>query len=200
MRARARTLLAVLLSAALLSGCGSGGGSEAPGDSQDSQDAAAASTPSQTPPSEATAPPEEAPATTGTPEVLRFTGKTVDGKDFDGATLAGKPTVLWFWAPWCPKCRAQAAETAKVAADFSGRANVVGVAGLDRNDSMRDFVAQTRSGTFPHVSDEAGEVWKRFKVTQQSVYVILDKDGKETYSGVLPGGKGLAEKVGKLVG
>ncbi len=25
--------------------------------------------------------------------------KTVDGKDFSGQSLAGKPAVLWFWAP-----------------------------------------------------------------------------------------------------
>ncbi|WP_267241664.1 redoxin domain-containing protein [Streptomyces sp. PR69] len=196
MRARARTLLPVpvLLAAALLTGCGSGDGSGGSGANASS---------SATPPSEAPPTPEEtagASATPEAPEILRFTGKTVDGKDFDGATLAGKPTVLWFWAPWCPKCRAQATETTKVAAGFADRANVVGVAGLDQNDAMRDFVSQTGAGTFPHVSDESGEVWKRFKVTQQSVYVILDKDGKETYSGVLPGGKGLAEKIEKLVG
>ncbi|WP_171110298.1 MULTISPECIES: hypothetical protein [Streptomyces] len=28
------------------------------------------------------------------PAALRFTGTTIDGKPFDGATLAGKPTVL----------------------------------------------------------------------------------------------------------
>ncbi|MDH2393959.1 redoxin family protein, partial [Streptomyces sp. HNM0663] len=41
----------------------------------------------------------------------------MDGKPFDAKTLAGKPAVLWFWAPWCPTCKGQAAETAKVAAD-----------------------------------------------------------------------------------
>jgi hypothetical protein len=30
---------------------------------------------------------------------LGFAGATVDGGAFDGATLAGAPTVLWFWAP-----------------------------------------------------------------------------------------------------
>jgi thiol-disulfide isomerase/thioredoxin len=35
-------------------------------------------------------------------QLLRFDAKTVDGKDFSGQSLAGKPAVLWFWAPWCP--------------------------------------------------------------------------------------------------
>jgi hypothetical protein len=31
---------------------------------------------------------------------LGFAGATVDGGAFDGATLSGAPTVLWFWAPF----------------------------------------------------------------------------------------------------
>ncbi len=134
------------------------------------------------------------------PEALDFTATTVDGKPFDAKTLAGKATVLWFWAPWCPTCKGQAAETAKVAAANAGKVNVVGVAGLDKNAAMRDFVSDTGTGSFPHLSDENGEVWKRFEVTQQSHYVILDKTGKTVYEGVLPGGKGLAEKVAGLTG
>ncbi|WP_435238793.1 redoxin domain-containing protein [Streptomyces sp. YPW6] len=134
------------------------------------------------------------------PEALRFTATTVDGKPFDGSTLAGKPTVLWFWAPWCPKCKAQAAETAKVAAETAGEVNVVGVAGLDKNAAMKDFVADTGTSGFPHLSDEKGDIWKRFEVTEQSRYVILDKDGETVYEGVLPGGEGLADKVSGLTG
>ncbi|WP_407840620.1 redoxin domain-containing protein [Streptomyces sp. DSM 116496] len=134
------------------------------------------------------------------PAVLDFAATSVDGQPFNTKALAGKPTVLWFWAPWCPKCKAQAAETAKVAADFAGKANVVGVAGLDKNSAMKEFVTDTKTGGFPQLSDEKGEVWKRFKVTEQSRYVILDKDGKTVYEGVLPAGRGLAEKVAGLTG
>ena len=31
---------------------------------------------------------------------LDFNATTVSGDPFDGASLDGKPTVLWFWAPW----------------------------------------------------------------------------------------------------
>ncbi|MEV0284812.1 MULTISPECIES: redoxin domain-containing protein [unclassified Kribbella] len=144
-----------------------------------------------------TAPATAAPAV---PAILKFSGTTVDGKDFDGATLAAKPAVLWFWAPWCPKCRAQAAETAKVAEEYRGRANVVGVAGLDKPDAMRGFVADQKVGGFPHLSDENGEVWRRFEVTEQSTYVILDAAGNKVFSGNLVAGDGLAEKLSQLVG
>ncbi|PCG85382.1 hypothetical protein CIB93_14545 [Streptomyces sp. WZ.A104] len=194
---RARTLLPAALTAALitLTGCGSGSSSD---DAAEGASASTASSPAQPPASAETG--ESGDTGAQVPQVLRFTATTVDGKPFDAKTLAGKPTVLWFWAPWCPKCKAQAAETAKVAADYAGKANVVGVAGLDKNAAMKDFVADTGTSAFPHLSDEKGEVWKRFKVTEQSRYVILDKDGKTVYEGVLPGGKGLGEKVAGLTG
>jgi cytochrome oxidase Cu insertion factor (SCO1/SenC/PrrC family) len=31
---------------------------------------------------------------------LDFTASTLDGTTLDAATLAGKPVVLWFWAPF----------------------------------------------------------------------------------------------------
>lgn len=198
---RARPLVpAVAVTAALLAavaGCGTGS----------SDGAAAETTPPAASPAPTEQPSEPGPSAGGdgeteadVPEALKFTATTVDGEAFDGKTLAGKPTVLWFWAPWCPKCKAQAAETAKVAAAHAGEVNVVGVAGLDTNAAMKDFVTDTKTGSFPHLSDENGEVWKKFEVTEQSRYVVLDKSGTTVYEGVLPGGEGLAEKVAGLTG
>ncbi|MBG0851517.1 redoxin domain-containing protein [Streptomyces spinoverrucosus] len=189
---RARLLFPTLLAAAALSlaGCGTQ-------DNASSSGAAAAASPSA---SDSSAAGRDGSGSAAVPEALQFTGMTVDGKPFDAATLAGKPTVLWFWAPWCPTCKAQGPETARVAAEFGGKANVIGVAGLDKPQAMKDFVADTKVDTFPNVSDEAGEVWKKFEITQQSVYVILDKDGRTVFTGSLPAGKGLADKLSPLIG
>ncbi|MEU9735961.1 redoxin domain-containing protein [Streptomyces sp. NPDC048002] len=195
---RARALVPAAAAAVLLtvSACGADSGSETTGTGAGSGTA----------PSTASSAAEQSPGSgdsgdePAVPEALNFTATTVDGKPFDAKTLAGKPAVLWFWAPWCPKCKAQAAETAKVAAAHEGEVTVVGVAGLDTNNAMQDFVAETKTAGFPHLSDENGEVWKRFKVTEQSRYVILDKNGATVYEGVLPAGQGLAEKVAGLTG
>ncbi|GAA2116515.1 redoxin domain-containing protein [Streptomyces synnematoformans] len=197
---RARTLLPATLAAALLAlaGCG------------DSQDPAraddAGSSPSAAPSS--AQPPDDGGNDDGdsggpaaeVPEALAFTGTTVGGDPFDAKTLAGKPVVLWFWAPWCTVCQGQAPETAEVAAEFEGRAHVLGVAGLDKRDAMQGFVTDTGVGAFPHLADETGDIWKKFEITEQSVYVILDKDGETVYEGVLPGGDGLAEKLSDVTG
>ncbi|MBC9718352.1 redoxin domain-containing protein [Streptomyces sp. TRM66268-LWL] len=191
---RARTLLPAVLAAAALAvvGCGS----DSSGETRAPSSKAPASTPSPTASDAGT----DGSDAGQVPEALDFTATTVDGEEFDAKTLAGKPTVLWFWAPWCPKCKAQAAETAKVAAEYAGKAHVVGVAGLDKNAAMRTFVSDTGIEGFPQLSDEKGEVWKRFEVTEQSRYVILDKSGRTTYEGVLPGGEGLAGKLAALTG
>lgn len=41
-----------------------------------------------------------APTTAAVPEVLAFTATLVGGGSFDAASLAGRPALLWFWAPF----------------------------------------------------------------------------------------------------
>ncbi|MGP3921975.1 redoxin family protein [Streptomyces sp. 8N616] len=187
-RRRAPVLVAALLAATALAvaGCGmdSGGGTAAPGtgaraDAADAGDAGDAG---------------------GVGEPLRFSGTTLEGKPFDGAKLAGKPAVLWFWAPWCGTCRGQAPQAAKLAKTYEGRVNVVGVAGLDKPGPMRSFVSSRKVGGFPHLNDEQGSIWRKFEISQQSSFVLLDKDGKVVHSGVPSGPEELDSRVAKLVG
>jgi peroxiredoxin len=134
------------------------------------------------------------------PQTLAFTGRTLDDKEFDAASLAGKPVVLWFWAPWCPECRAAAPDVAKTADRYAGRVSVLGVAGLsDSTASMRDFVATTKTGNLTHLGDRDGAVWRRFGVTSQHTYVLIAADGTVTYTGDLSATE-LAARVGKLAG
>ena len=41
----------------------------------------------------------EAPAVDAAPAALQFSAPLVGGGELDASTLAGKPTVFWFWAP-----------------------------------------------------------------------------------------------------
>jgi len=116
-------------------------------------------------------------ATTATGGSYDFTVATLDGGTFDGHRLAGKPAVLWFWAPWCPTCLMQARQVNALAADYAGKATVVGVAGLDTVPAMHEFVGMAKVSGFPHLADEQGVVWKRFRMTAQSTFVVLDASG-----------------------
>ena len=124
----------------------------------------------------------------------------MDGQRFDAATLAGKPVVLWFWAAWCPRCRAAADGVAGVQRDFAGRVQVVGVAGLGSGDeAIRRFVADQGIGGLVNLADDEGEVWKRFEVTTQEHYVVLDKDGTVVHKGALTP-RALRDRVTALAG
>ncbi len=131
---------------------------------------------------------------------LQFTSTTVDGKAFDAASLAGKPTVLWFWAAWCPKCRAAAPKLAAVQATYAGKANVVGVAGLGSGvDKMARFISDTGIGAFPNLADDPGAVWKKFGVAEQEYYVLIDRSGAVVHKGPLTTDD-LRTKINALVG
>jgi thiol-disulfide isomerase/thioredoxin len=119
------------------------------------------------------------------PASLRFTGKTLDGKAFDAATLAGKPAILWFWAPWCATCASEAMSISDVAEKYRGRLNILGIAGMGNNADMHEFVTDLEVGAIPHLDDEAGKLWKRFKITQQSWYVLVDRAGEVVKTGYL---------------
>lgn len=130
---------------------------------------------------------------------LGFTGTTLDGKSFAASSLAGKPVLLWFWAPWCPTCVAEAPDVLSVRQAYAGKVGVVGVAGLDRQENMQPFVDRTMTGEIVHLADPEGEIWRRFEVTQQSTYVLLDVSGNVTFRGVV-GGDELRAKVAALAG
>ncbi|MEU4547479.1 redoxin domain-containing protein [Nonomuraea dietziae] len=118
-------------------------------------------------------------ATAAVPSALDFSATTLKGQRFDGASLAGKPVVFWFWAPWCPKCRSEAPAVKSAAATYDQVA-FVGVAGLDTEAAMREFVQRTGTGDVTHLADAKGAVWTRLGVSEQSTFVFMKPDGSTT--------------------
>ncbi len=127
----------------------------------------------------ATAEPAGQPPASGAavPEQLRFTAKTLDGKDFSGESLAGKRAVFWFWTPWCPRCQGEAEDIVAAARETEGRVQFVGVAAQDQVQAMRRFVDEHGLGFFPHIADTDGSVWKRFGVIEQPSHAFVKADG-----------------------
>ncbi|MDX8050739.1 redoxin domain-containing protein [Lentzea sp. BCCO 10_0798] len=117
-------------------------------------------------------------AVAAAPEQLKFTAKTVDGKDISGADLAGKPVVLWFWAPWCPKCQREAPGMAAAAKEHGEKVTFLGVAAQDQVPAMQQFVQRYGLQSFQHVADVDSAVWKRFGVTAQPAYAFVSAGGK----------------------
>jgi thiol-disulfide isomerase/thioredoxin len=133
------------------------------------------------------------------PEELRFTATTVGGASFDGASLAGRPAVLWFWAPWCPNCRAEAPQVAAAAAAHPG-VTFVGVAAQDDIGPMQEFVADYGLGGFEHVADLDAAVWARFGVTYQPAYAFVRPDGSIDVVKARVSAEELSARVSSLAG
>jgi thiol-disulfide isomerase/thioredoxin len=126
-----------------------------------------------------------APAAAPKATTLSFTGTTLDGAAFDAASLAGKPAILWFWAPWCATCASEAQSLNNIADEYAGRVAILGIAGLGDNKAMHQFVSDLEVTKVPNLDDHQGVIWKRFGITEQSTYVFVDKTGKVTDQGYL---------------
>ena len=120
--------------------------------------------------------PEPEPAVV-VPASLDFTATTVAGETFEGASVAGRPVVLWFWAPWCAVCRSQVPTVTDLAATYGEDVAFVGVGGLDGSDAIRAFAEDVPGLT--HLSDPSGALYQRFGIAEQSSFVVLDAGGSE---------------------
>ncbi len=127
------------------------------------------------------------------PAALQFRSTKVDGGDFDGATLAGRPVLFWFWAPACPVCRDQIDQVQRIARVNEGKVNVVGVGSLGDAKALSRFAADAPGMT--HLGDESGAVWHHFGVVEQGSFVLLDDKGTEVYAGGHQDSKDLAKRV-----
>jgi thiol-disulfide isomerase/thioredoxin len=126
-----------------------------------------------------------APAKPVTPKSLKFSGTTLEGAAFDAASLAGKPALLWFWAPWCATCASEAQSIADVQEEYGDRLGILGIAGMGTKKAMNEFVSDFQLQAVPHLNDPAGKIWQRFGIAQQSWYVLIDPDGKILHTGYL---------------
>lgn len=165
-----RWVLAVSATSVLLTGCAGGTASLAGGD-----------------PGPAAATDAGAATADHSSAALAFSGTTLTGSTLDASTLAGQPVVLWFWAPWCTICRAEAPDVAAVAAEFKGSVTFLGIPGRGPEADMRAFVDQTGATGFEHVVDADGALWQRFGVISQPSFVFVDSAGTaSSFAGSLP--------------
>ncbi|WP_310785509.1 protein disulfide oxidoreductase [Mycobacterium sp. Z3061] len=120
-----------------------------------------------------------APRATAADDRLNFTGTTLSGAPFNGATLQGKPAVLWFWTPFCPFCNAEAPGLSQVAAANPG-VTFVGIAAHSDVGQMQGFVSKYGLN-FTNLNDADGAIWARYNVPWQPAWVFYRPDGSSTF-------------------
>ena len=130
--------------------------------------------------------------------MLDFEATTTSGDAFTGASVAGRPVVLWFWAPWCAVCKSQVPEVAELAEQRGDDVAFVGVGSLSDAGAIADFADDAAGPT--HLSDPDGELYQRFEITEQSSFVVLDAAGDEVLRTGYADDDELAGTVESLVG
>ena len=99
------------------------------------------------------------------------------GEPFALASLADadEPTLLWFWAPWCPVCNAEAPKIEQLA----GELNVVAIGGRDEAANGPAFVEEHGLDTPTVLFDESMASWEHYGIPGQPGAILLDTEGVE---------------------
>ncbi len=124
------------------------------------------------------------------------------GTDFSGAeidfpaVLQGKPTVLIFWATWCPYCSAFMPYLGEIQRDYGGdKINILAIDVFE--DGVIDAAAYVEALGFPVIAVANGEsIAEIYSVYGTPGLMILDGQGNLVWrraSTDLPAGKTIAE-------
>ena len=152
-----RRFLMVIGAAAALAGCGGG-------------DAISGSAP---PDANARASNREAPRLPAI-EVTDLEGGTVRLADL---APSEKPILVWFWAPHCPSCNAEAADVEAFSRRAADSVTVIGLGAQDDEGMGREFVREHELTTPRMLYDPSFESWRHFGINGQPAAILFDRQG-----------------------
>ena len=127
--------------------------------------------------------------------------------DRDGNTVAlssmyGKPTLVGFWATWCPPCNAEAPEIQKLYDEYGDRVNFMMINatgdGRDTAETVEKWM-ESNGYTYPVYLDESNEASIATQVYYLPTMYVLDSEGNllTAFSGTIgeTSGKQLIEQL-----
>jgi thiol-disulfide isomerase/thioredoxin len=111
--------------------------------------------------------------------------QTVDGKTVDLADVAKGPAVVEFWATWCENCEKLLPTMQKAAAAYGSKVKFVAVA-VNVNQSVQRVKLHVAKYNVPgfQLYDTKGDATGKWDVPATSYVVVLDKNGKVSYTGM----------------
>ncbi|MBA3743341.1 TlpA disulfide reductase family protein [Sporichthya sp.] len=101
-----------------------------------------------------------------------------DTTNLRSLAVSGKPTLLWFWAPHCPFCKAEAPKVLEFAKQYGDQVQIIGLGAQDDLAEAESFLAETGTTGLEMVWDSSGKSWVHYKVTNQPTVIVLNPDGK----------------------
>ncbi len=104
---------------------------------------------------------------------------TFSGEAYNRETLKGRPTLLVFWASWCPVCQKELPVLGRFyAKERPARLRMVSIGFSDLRGNIERYVqAHPESFSYPTAFDVDNDVAQAFKVTATPTLVLVDAEG-----------------------
>lgn len=116
--------------------------------------------------------------TTSLTDALSVSMPAVFGPEVDVSQFLGQDVVLWFWAPWCSWCNAEAPRVNSMAAEYGDQVEIVGVAGVSEIEEMQGFVERHGLRELTHLADLDSHFWLSLDVTYQPWWIFINDTGE----------------------
>lgn len=118
---------------------------------------------------------ETAPTEDGSP-VPSLSLELFDGEETSLAAYEGTPTVVNFWASWCPPCVDEMPDLEEVDQQFPD-VQFIGINTQDELDDARRLAGET-GVTFDLAKDPNGELFRAFGVFSMPTTFFVSADGR----------------------
>jgi cytochrome c biogenesis protein CcmG/thiol:disulfide interchange protein DsbE len=120
----------------------------------------------------------------GTPDLVEpgkpapaIVGTTLDGAEFDLASLRGRPVIVNFWGPSCVPCRDEFPLFLSKLDEHAGDGlTIVGVLMYDAPAPALDFIREF-GATWATVDDPTGEIRATYRASVRPLSYFIDADG-----------------------
>ncbi len=126
-----------------------------------------------------------------------FTLPDLEGREIGlQKDMAGRDTLIVFWATWCPSCEEELKILDKAYREYGEKGfNLLTINVYDDPDMVRRYV-ERRDLSFPVLLDTEGKVAERYQVYAIPIGYLLDGDGRirKRFVGGIP-----EEEVSRLI-
>jgi peroxiredoxin len=103
------------------------------------------------------------------------------GPDVSLTTGKGHPTVVNFFASWCPNCAAELAAFGTLARHETGRFTVIGVDTNETSSASAEHLLADAKASYPVGVDPAAKVASAYQLSALPVTYFLNSRGRVTY-------------------
>ena len=113
-----------------------------------------------------------------------FTVEMLDGSKVTLSALQGKPTLLIFWATWCPPCRLELSKLQEHIIDrYDDKINVLPISRGEERAKVEEYISKM-GYTFAVGLDGDQSIYRKYATNYIPRCFVIDAKGKVLYSGV----------------